>query len=111
MQFIFTGTESTLFYFSIQVHPGKLLKGPAMAWCEAHALLTVHKTNVRFISYLSIYIFIIYVKELTAIDWASVFFQTSTSVFAMWSAIFFEAITDISSDAESREEQYGASHF
>ena len=78
-------------YFSIQVCPGKLLKGPTMAWCKAHALLIVHKTNVRFISYLSIYIFIIYVKELTgyeAIEWALVFRQTSTLVFAVWSAIF-----------------------
>ena len=63
---------------SIQVLPGKLLKGPTMAWCEVHTLLIVHKINLRFISYLNIYIFIIsiYVKELTgykAIDWVSVF--------------------------------------
>ena len=64
-----------------------------MAWYKAHALLILHKANIRFISYLSIYIFIIYVKELTgyeAIDRASVFRQTSTSVFAVWSAIFLK---------------------
>ena len=30
------------------------LKAPAMAWCEAHALFVIHKTNLRFISYLNI---------------------------------------------------------
>ena len=73
-----------------------------MQWPGAkrtHYLLYVYKTSK------------IYVKELTgyeAIDWASVFCQKSTLAFVMWSATFFEVITDISSDAESCAEQYGA---
>ena len=30
------------------------LKAPAIAECEAHALFVIHKTNLRFISYLNI---------------------------------------------------------
>ena len=83
-----------------------------MAWCKAHTLLILHKANIRFISYLSIYIFIIYVKELTgyeAIDRA--FLPNIDFSFCRVVRHFFEAITDISSDAESRKEQYGTSHF
>ena len=40
---------------NIQVLSGKFLKGPAMVWCEVHALLIVHKTNYK-LSKQSIYL-------------------------------------------------------
>ena len=43
--------------------------------------------------------------------WFSLFRRKKTSLFMVRAAIFFEVITDISSDAESREEQNGASRF
>ena len=43
--------------------------------------------------------------------WFSLFRRKKTSAFTIRAAIFFEVITNISSDAESREEQNGTSHF
>ena len=41
-------------YFSFHASSKGPLKAPAMAECEAHALFVIHKTNLRFISYLNI---------------------------------------------------------
>ena len=41
----------------------------------------------------------------------ALFRREKTSTFTERATIFLEEITDISSDAESREEQYGASRF
>ena len=65
-------------------------------------------------TFISIHTFVRYAKEVSgyeAMHWFSLFRRKKTSTFTVRAAIFFEAITDISSDAESREEQNGASRF
>ena len=65
-------------------------------------------------TFISIHTFVRYAKEASgneAKHWFSMFRQKKTSTFTERAAIFFEAITDISSDAESREEQNGIRHF
>ena len=63
---------------------------------------------------ISIHTFVTYAKEVSgdeAMHWFSLFRQKKTLPFMVRAAIFFEAINDISSDAESREKQNGASRF
>ena len=73
----------------------------------------VYCTQNKYTS-ISIHTFVRYAKEVfgyEAMHWFSLFRRKKTSPFSIWAVIFFEVITDISSDAESREEQNGASHF
>ena len=63
---------------------------------------------------ISIHTFVRYAKEVSgyeAMHWCSLLRRKTTLAFTVWAGIFFEAITDISSDTESCEEQNSASHF
>ena len=65
-------------------------------------------------TFISIHTFVKYAKEVSgyeAMHWFSLFHREKTSTLTERAAIFFEVITDISSDAESCEEQNGASRF
>ena len=65
-------------------------------------------------TFISIHTFVRYAKKVSgneAMHWFSLFRQKKTSTFTEQAAIFFEAITNISSDAESREEQNSTSRF
>ena len=73
----------------------------------------VYRAQNKYI-FISIHTFVKYAKEVSgyeAMHWFSLFRRNKTSTITEWVTIFFEAITDISSDAESREEQNGASRF
>ena len=64
-------------------------------------------------TFISIHTFVRYAKEVSgneAMHWFSLFRQKNFDLHGT-GRHFFEAITDISSDAESREEQNGASRF
>ena len=65
-------------------------------------------------TFISIHTFVRYAKEVSgyeAMHWFSLFRRKKTLTFTEQATIFFEAITDTSSDAESREEQNSASRF
>ena len=65
-------------------------------------------------TFISIHTFVRYAKEVSgykAMHWFSLFRRKKTLLFMVRAAIFFEAITDISSDAESHEEQNGDGRF
>ena len=74
-----------------------------MAWCQAHGLFIVHKTNIPSIS---IHTFVRYAKETGFLCFVKKQIRPLP-----YRPPFFEAITDISSDAESHEEQNGTGHF
>ena len=82
-----------------------------MAWCQAHRPFIVHKTN-NYTS-ISIHTFARYAKEVSGYEVMLWFSVSSKNNFALHRTgrHFFEAITNTSSDAESHEEQNGASHF
>ena len=73
------------------------------------------KVNIlKAISFITIYEVLVYVKELTsyeAIKSVSSFYLVFALAHFFWSAIFVNAIIDISLDAESCEEQDGVNRF
>ena len=65
-------------------------------------------------SFISIYTFVKYAKEVSgyeAMHWFSLFHQKKCRPLWYGPPFYFEAINNILSDAESREEQNDASHF